>query len=75
MEPLFNRLLAKLKEELQPEDFKRWISPLGCHYPAEGQLTILAPNIFFKNWVTDNYLPLIKKALEDLSGRSIALDI
>lgn len=54
----------ELKEHLQhslPEStFCLWIAPLKCAAESEGIITLVAPNQFFRSWVEDNYLPVIR---------------
>ena len=75
MTPIFDQVLVKLEEELTPEEFKRWFTPLKPILETEGQLTVQVPNIFFKNWISDKYLHRMNKIASELSGNRLEIDI
>ena len=75
MKEFFGKLVTRLEEQIDPDEFRRWLIPLKYNSGSNRVLTVQVPNIFFKTWVTDNYLPRIKKIMFDLSGHEIELNM
>ncbi|MFH1137091.1 MAG: chromosomal replication initiator protein DnaA [Pseudomonadota bacterium] len=72
---LFNKVWGRLQEELQQEEFRRWLAPLRPRALSERTLTIQVPNIFFKNWITEKYVPKIKRLMTEFSGQDLEVEL
>lgn len=58
----WQRCMSNLETDLSDQQMNTWIRPLEAVCNSDdGVLTLLAPNRFVKDWVTDNYLEKIKK--------------
>ena len=57
-----------LKNTLPESTYSLWIEPLTCVRAEPGLLELAGPDQFFCSWVSENYAPLIQKALR-LSGQ------
>lgn len=64
---LWQKCLARLEDELTPQQFNTWLRPISAT-ESSGELRLLAPNNFVKDWVVDNVLPRIKELLTEISG-------
>lgn len=64
---LWEQCISQLKDEIAEKKFNTWIRPL--HAQLNGKdLSLLAPNKFVKEYISDHFLPLIESTLADLTG-------
>ena len=63
---LWSYCLEKLSDEVAPQQFNTWISPLQCQ-EQNGALCLYAPNRFVIDWVNDHYLSRIDELLNEIS--------
>jgi len=71
LEKTWLRCVEFLQDELPAQQFNTWIRPLAAS-GEDGQLRLLAPNRFIRDWVSDKFLSRIQElALEFSPGRSI----
>jgi len=71
---LFEQALAKMGQDLEPAEFRRWLSPLEYVSADSEKMTVRVPNIFFKTWIMDRYLPGLAKSLAEAAGREMEID-
>lgn len=64
--------LIKLK--VNPQTFETWFKPAKGMDISKGTLTVEVPNSFFKDWLLDHHLDLIKATLKEISGDNLALE-
>lgn len=59
--------------------FQRWVQPLKVRDFVNGHLTLLVPDDFFKSWVSDHYINLLRKslsqALENSENIQVTLEV
>jgi chromosomal replication initiator protein len=67
--------LEDLKQQVQDHEFNTWLRPMSFVSKEEGLLRIGTPSPFYKQWVTDNYMPLIEKTANDRFGAQSAIDL
>jgi chromosomal replication initiator protein len=71
LEKTWLRCVEFLQDELPAQQFNTWIRPLSAS-GEDGQLRLLAPNRFIRDWVSDKFLGRIQElAMEFSPGRSI----
>ncbi len=63
MNELWQKVLQSLKEKVNLQSFETWIRPIKPVSIHDKQLEIQVPNRFFRDWIHDNYLPLIETSL------------
>lgn len=66
---LWEKCLARLEEELSPQQFNTWIRPLQPAPDAEG-LRLLAPNRFVMEWVRDRFMARIGELVGEYGNGS-----
>ena len=64
----WNRLLSKLRQELPPEEFSTWISPLKVRRERDDCLELLAPNRRFLDNLEESYRTTVDRAVAGLEG-------
>ncbi len=75
MKEIWNKVLAIVGEKISAKSFDIWLKPLQLRHMDQNTVEIEVPNKFFKDWVNDNYLPLIRDALQNVTKRSYVLNI
>lgn len=75
MEGLWERAADRIRDQLGQVGFETWIGPLNFMGLEGGTATIEAPNRFFKDWVNERYLPLLRQSLSAETGESIEVKL
>jgi chromosomal replication initiator protein len=60
-----------MRDELGQVGYETWIGPLNFVAHQGSTITIEAPNRFFRDWVNDRYLSLMRAALSEEAGGQI----
>jgi len=60
-----------IREKLSEQVFDTWFAPMKLVELAEEQATLSVPNNFFKEWLSNNYMDLIKDAFFAETGRQL----
>src|SRR5579885_3688255 len=71
MDALWQRVANRVRNELGEVGFETWISPLDFVGLEGRTATIKAPNKFFRDWVSDRYLELLREAVSAEAGMSM----
>jgi chromosomal replication initiator protein len=71
MNGLWQRAADRLRDELGQVGFETWIGPLNFVGVQGRTVTVEAPNRFFRDWVNDRYLELLRKSLSAEAGENI----
>lgn len=69
----WDKVLEIIKEKVSKQNFDTWINPLQIKQWNDGCVSFIVPNRFFRDWLNDNYLQLIKESVYVESG--VKLDI
>nr|WP_297457704.1 chromosomal replication initiator protein DnaA [uncultured Halomonas sp.] len=64
---LWQQCLNYLQDELNSQQFNTWIRPLQAEEGGVDELSLLAPNRFVRDWVSDKYLKRINELLRELA--------
>lgn len=65
---LWQQCLDYLQDELNAQQFNTWIRPLQAESgSSDHELSLLAPNRFVRDWVSDKYLKRINELMRELS--------
>src|SRR5215470_12326701 len=71
MNGLWQRAADRLREELGQVGYETWIGPLNFIGVQGHIVTVEAPNRFFRDWVNERYLGLLRKSLSAEAGETI----
>mgnify|MGYP001487966788 CR=1 FL=1 len=63
IEPIWQACCEQLKTILSDDIYDRWIAVIQPLSIEENNLQLAVANDFYKDWLEENYLPLIDKAL------------
>jgi chromosomal replication initiator protein len=71
MEGLWQRTADRIRDSLGQVGFETWIGPLNFLGMQGRTATIEAPNRFFRDWVNDRYMELLRQSLSAEVGQSV----
>lgn len=75
LEGLWSQVLDRLKQELSGPTFETWIKPARVHDMTDQAIIIATPNPFARNWLQKHYVGAIAKAVNEVLGRSLDIQV
>ncbi len=72
---LWRRALAQLQTALQPKTYEAWFAQTRAAEMRAGKLVISVDNVYKRETLLSNYYPLISRAVEEVAGRRIAVEV
>ena len=66
--------LEKIKEQVDDQNFNTWFKPIIPLRHDGDVLTIQVPSQFFYEWLEENYVPILKKAIHTVMGENARLE-
>ncbi len=73
IEEIWDKSLSKIEEKIGSNVFELWIKPMKPLQLKDQQVTLEAPNRFFKEWIEDSYPSLINEVLEGILGHAVTI--
>lgn len=71
MNGLWERAANRMRDTLGQVNYETWIGPLNFLGLHGKTVTVEAPNRFFRDWVNDRYLSLLRQSLSVETGETI----
>jgi len=71
---VWNDCLDSIKDSVGEENFNTWFKPIVPLRVEGDVLTIQVPSQFFYEWLEDNYVPILKKAVHNVLGQTGRLE-
>jgi len=65
---LWNNTINIIKEKVNQQNFETWIRPIRITFLEGNQVRLAVPNRFFRDWLVENYLTVIKEAIKSTTG-------
>jgi chromosomal replication initiator protein len=62
-----------IQKQVSQQNFETWIQPIRVTAIEGNSIQFSVPNKFFKDWLNDNYLSLIKESLKQVSGIDLSV--
>src|SRR3984957_3764736 len=75
MNGVWQKAADRILETLGQVSFETWIGPLRFIAMESGTATIEAPNRFFRDWISDRYLDLLRHSLSAEVGAPIDIKL
>jgi chromosomal replication initiator protein len=72
---IWNDACKQLKGILSSDVYERWIAVIQCVGETEYALQLAVANDFYKDWLEENYLPMIRKAVIVVSGKEMDISL
>jgi chromosomal replication initiator protein len=71
----WDRACSIIRAQLAPPIYQSWFAPIRPGDQTPSSLVLLVPSKFAKDWIEPRYLPLISAAVQEASGRPVAVHI
>jgi chromosomal replication initiator protein len=72
---IWEEACKQLKGILSKDIYDRWISVIQCVALSENHMRLAVANDFYKDWLEENYLPMIRKAVMVVSGEEMEISL
>jgi len=72
---LWLKTLDEIEKKLNAQQFNTWVKPITCKKIEKDQITLCVENKFIKEWVSKNYINIINKIINDISGINFSIKI
>jgi len=74
VETLWDKTTKIIQEKLSKQNFDTWIQPIRIIAMEDQCVKLSVPNKFFKDWLLENYLAVIKNSLSNVVGIEVDID-
>ena len=74
MESVWDKATKIIQEKVSKQNFDTWIKPIKIVALEDKCVHLAVPNKFFKDWLMDNYLSMIKNTLHTVVGISVDIN-
>jgi len=74
MDTVSSQIKARLAQLVSEDNFKTWIEPIRFLDCSDGVCSIVIPNAFFRDWIVDNFEPLFKNLLKELTKGEVKIE-
>ena len=68
MDILWDKTVKIIKEKVSQQNFETWIRPIRITLMEGDQVHLSVPNRFFRDWLVENYLSLIRDSMKSAAG-------
>jgi chromosomal replication initiator protein len=70
---IWNESLEIIRENINPRSYQTWFAPLKAVSITDNSIILSVPNKFFCEWLDNHYLSLLKNAVAQVAGQSLAI--
>jgi chromosomal replication initiator protein len=74
MDDVCSQIKPRLAQMVGDENFKTWIEPIKFLNYSEGLCSVVVPNAFFRDWIIENFEPLFKRLLRDVTKEEAKIE-
>ena len=74
MESVWDKATKIIQDKVSKQNFDTWIKPIKILAMEDKCIQLAVPNKFFKDWLMDNYLSMIKNTLHSVIGINVDID-
>ncbi|MGD0228984.1 MAG: chromosomal replication initiator protein DnaA [Syntrophorhabdales bacterium] len=74
MDDVCTQIKLRLAQVVSEDSFKTWIEPLKFLAYHEGLCSVAVPNAFFRDWIIENFEPLLKTLLRDATKEEARIE-
>ncbi len=74
MESVWDKATKIIQDKVTKQNFDTWIKPIKIVAMEDKCIQLAVPNKFFKDWLMDNYLSMIKNTLHSVIGIGVDID-
>ncbi len=74
MDNICSQIKSRLSQIVSEDNFKTWIDPITFLQYNDGVCSVVVPNAFFRDWIIENFEPLLKTLLRDLTKDEVKIE-
>lgn len=74
MDTICSQIKPRLAQSVTEDNYKTWIDPIKFLACNEGVCSVVVPNVFFRDWIIENFESLFKTLLFELSGQETRIE-
>jgi chromosomal replication initiator protein len=74
LDELWDKALKIIKEKVSQQNFETWIRPIHITALEGNQASMAVPNRFFRDWLIENYLDLLRESIQSAAGVTMEVD-
>ena len=74
MESVWDKTIKIIQEKVSKQNFDTWIKPVKILALEDQCISLSVPNKFFRDWLIENYIPMIKNSLRQVIGMDVDVD-
>jgi chromosomal replication initiator protein len=74
MDTICSQIKPRLATLVSEDNFRTWIDPIRFLDCSEGVCSVVIPNTFFRDWIVDNFEPLLKTLLKELTNGDVKIE-
>lgn len=74
MDLLWEKSTNIIKNKISQQNYDTWIRPIRVTALEGNQIHLCVPNKFFKDWLMENYRPIINDALSSVAGVDLMIN-
>ena len=74
MDTVCSQIKSRLAQVVSEDNFKTWIEPIRFLTYSDGVCSLVVPNAFFRDWVVENFEPLFRSLLKDLTKEETKIE-
>lgn len=75
MDNFWQQVLESIKGQINVNSYETWIKPIIFKSLDEKTLVLEVPNNFFRDWVSEHYLHIIKGVINKLTGENFSVSL
>ena len=75
MDILWDKTVKIIKETVSQQNFETWIRPIRISLMDGDQVHLSVPNRFFRDWLVENYLSLIRDSMKSAAGVQFQIEL
>jgi chromosomal replication initiator protein len=72
-ENIWKESLEIIRDNINPRSYQTWFAPLKAVSITDNSIILSVPNKFFCEWLDNHYLTLLRNAVAQVSGQSLAI--
>ncbi len=65
---LWNKILEEIEKKVSKPSFETWLKSTQAHSLENDVLTIIAPNVFARDWLENRYTHLLSEVIHNITG-------
>ncbi len=74
MDTVCSQIKPRLAKLVSEDNFRTWIDPIRFLDCSDGVCSVVIPNTFFRDWIVDNFEPLLKTLLKELTNGDVKIE-